>query len=358
VEGEEMIEVRKLSVNLGDFSLEDIDLSVGDGEYLVIMGPTGAGKTLLLQTILGFIEPEEGKIIVDGRDVTKLPPEMRNLSYVPQEYALFPHMSVFDNIAFGLKVRGKSSSEVRERVGEISEILRISHLLERKPITLSGGERQRVALARALVIEPKAVLMDEPLSAIHRSLREELQAFLKEIHSKLGFTAIHVTHDHLEASYLGDRIALIVGGRIIKVGSLEELRDDPGASEFMGPENILRGRAERRENFTVIRVNSIDLISAYESEGDVLVIVRPEDIFIHPLGELPKTSARNLLEAEVIAVKYRPPVYEVSLEASGVKLRSFLTKQALEELDVREGRRVLISMKASALKILPYMGRF
>jgi len=348
-----MIEVRNLRVDLGDFSLKDIDLSVRDGEYLVVMGPTGAGKTLLLQTILGFVEPKEGKIIVDGRDVTKLPPEMRELSYVPQEYALFPHMSVFDNIAFGLKVRGASSAEVRERVREISEILRISHLLGRKPITLSGGEKQRVALARALITEPKAVLMDEPLSAIHRSLREELQAFLKEIHSRLGFTAIHVTHDHLEASYLGDRIALIAGGRVVKIGRLEELRDDPEASDFIGPENILRGRAERKEGFTIVRVNDIEFISAYESEGDVLVIVRPEDIFVHPSGELPKVSARNVLEARVLTVRYRPPIYEISLETSGVKLRSFLTKQALEELDVREGRRILISMKASALKLLP-----
>jgi len=352
MEGEGMIEVRNLRVNLGDFSLEDINLSVHDGEYLVVMGPTGAGKTLLLRTILGFIEPSEGKIIIDGRDVTKLPPEMRGLSYVPQEYALFPHMSVFDNIAFGLKLR-KSSAEVRERVKEISEILKISHLLGRKPINLSGGERQRVALARALIIEPKAVLMDEPLSAVHRSLREELQAFLKEIHSKLGFTAIHVTHDHLEASYLGDRIALISGGKVVRIGRLEELRDDPEALDFMGPENILRGKAERKEGFTVVRVNDIEFISAYESEGDVLVILRPEDIFLHPLGELPKISARNIIEAQVLTVKYRPPVYEVLLESSGVKLRSFLTKQALEELDVREGRRVLISMKASALKILP-----
>lgn len=351
-----MIEVRDLSLKLGSFEIRDLKLEVSEGEYLVVMGPSGSGKTVLLQSLLGIIKPLRGRVFVDGRDVTDAPPESRGLSYVPQDYALFPHMSVFDNIAYGLRVRGLSKREVTERVKEIAGIMEISNLLNRKPVTLSGGEKQRVALARGLVVNPKGLLLDEPLSALHRGMREDLQAFLKKLHGELGFTAIHVTHDHVEAAYLGDRIAVMIDGKILGIGKLEELLRNPAderVAEVLCCENLLRGYAIKKGELTSVRIGEIELKSAYPAEGEVLVLIRPEEVYIHQSAEVGKISARNLLIAVVEAVEFTPPVYTLSLNVRGVLLKSIVTKQALEDLGIDRGKEFAVSMKASAVRLIP-----
>ncbi len=209
-----MIVIKDLIVNLKDFTLTIPELSVDDGEYLVIMGPSGVGKTVLIHTLVGFIKPTEGSIIVDGKDITNEPPEKRGLVLIPQDYGLFPHMSVFDNIAYGLKVRGLSVDVIREKVLRIAEVLEITNILSKYPHELSGGEQQRVALARALVVEPKVLLMDEPLSSLDPRLRIKSIEFIKRLRRRLGFTAMHITHNLLEALELGDRIAYIEGGEL------------------------------------------------------------------------------------------------------------------------------------------------
>ena len=209
-----MIVIKDLIVNLKDFTLTIPELSVDDGEYLVIMGPSGVGKTVLIHTLVGFIKPTKGSIIVDGKDITNEPPEKRGLVLIPQDYGLFPHMSVFDNIAYGLKVRGLSDDAIKERVIRIAEVLEITSILSRYPHELSGGEQQRVALARALVVEPKVLLMDEPLSSLDPRLRIKSIEFIKRLRRRLGFTAMHITHNLLEALELGDRIAYIEGGEL------------------------------------------------------------------------------------------------------------------------------------------------
>lgn len=351
-----MIEVRGLSVRLAGFGIEGLDLEVGEGEYLVVMGPSGAGKTLLLQCVLGVVRPASGRIIVDGRDVTHAPPELRGFSYVPQDYALFPHMSVFDNIAFGLRARGLGGEEVRSKVGGLAEVMGISHLLSRKPATLSGGEKQRVALARGLVVDPKALLLDEPLSALHRAMREELQAFMRKLHEELRFTALHVTHDIVEASYLGDRVALMYGGRLLRVGRLEELLEDLGdrrVVDILGYENLLKGVARREGQLTSVRVGGVELKSAYEAEGEVLVLVRPEDVYVHHPEDVGRVSARNVLRAVVEGVEYRPPIYVVSFRVGSLTLRSSVTKQVVEDFSISKGREFVISVKATAVKLIP-----
>lgn len=351
-----MIEVRNLRVRLGSFEIKDLDLEVDSGEYLVVMGPSGSGKTLLLRCMLGIVKPIEGRVIVDGEDVTGAPLELRGLSYVPQEYALFPHMSVFDNIAFGLRVRGFSRSEIVRKVEELARTMEISHLLNRKPATLSGGEKQRVALARGLAVNPKALLLDEPLSSLHKGIREELQAFLKRLHRELSFTAVHVTHDPLEAGYLGDRIAAMVDGQILGIGRLEELIRSPRdrrIADVFGSENLLKGYAERRGSLTSVRVNDMELKSTCEAEGEVLVLIRPEDIYLHSPSEVGVVSARNVFRAIVEDIEFTPPTYTLRLEVGGILLRSSVTKQALEELGIERRKEFVISVKATAVRLVP-----
>jgi len=205
--------------NLGSFRL-NVEFSMGRG-YCVILGPTGAGKSLLLELIAGIVKPDRGRVVMDGEDITEIPPEKRGIGFVPQDYALFPHMNVRKNIAYGL--RHEKGHKKDKRVKEIAEKLGISHLLDREPATLSGGERQRVALARALVIKPKLILLDEPLSAVDLGTKEKLINELKYIHSEFEIPIVHVTHDVIEAAMLAEEMAVVMDGRIIKAGGVEDI---------------------------------------------------------------------------------------------------------------------------------------
>jgi len=212
-----MIEIKGLLVELSGFTLSINKLNIHEREYLVILGPSGVGKTILLLALAGIVKPVKGSIRINGADVTRYPPEKRGVALVPQNYALFPHMSVYDNIAYGLRVRRVPEQEIKERVNEVAKRLGIIHLLHRKPVTLSGGEQQRVALARALVVEPELLLLDEPLSALDPGLRASAIKLLRRLHSELGFTAIHVTHNLAEALSLATRIAYMEKGRLVGV---------------------------------------------------------------------------------------------------------------------------------------------
>ncbi len=231
-----------------DFRLENVSFEVKRGEYFVILGHSGAGKTLLLELIAGIHKPDRGKIYLNGKDITELPPEEREIAYIPQNYALFPHMSVYDNVAYGLKVRKVGREEIDDTVRELAEILGISHLLNRKPKTLSGGEKQRVAIARALAIKPKVLLLDEPLSSVDPCMRSKLIREMRRWHRNIGFTAIHVTHDFDEAFALGDRICVMINGKIERIGGCKEVFESPRSvrvAEFMGynvltPEEALK----------------------------------------------------------------------------------------------------------------------
>jgi molybdate/tungstate transport system ATP-binding protein len=222
-----VIELAKLQVSFGEFALRDLSLRIAKGEYWVILGPSGCGKSVLMQTIAGFFSPDRGHIFVEGRDVTALPPERRKMGLVFQQAALFPHKSVRENIAYGLRARRVPTEEIDRTVSELVERLGLGGILGRPVPTLSGGEAQRVAVARALAIHPDLLLLDEPMSALDHNTRLELQAELARIHRELALTTLHVTHSREEAAALGDHVAIMLGGRIVQRGTSAEVQTRP-----------------------------------------------------------------------------------------------------------------------------------
>jgi len=238
-----ILSVRDLSVAYGQTRILDgISLDLEQGEFLALLGRSGCGKTTLLRTIGGFMRPEHGQVRIDGIDVTRLSPEARPTAMVFQSYALWPHMTVFGNIAYGLKLRGVPKPEITRRIDEVLGLLRLDGLADRKVTALSGGQRQRVALGRALAVAPRLLLLDEPLSNLDARIRLDLRHEIRDLLKRLGVTAVHVTHDREEAMVMADRLALMNGGQIVQQGAPAELYDRPASSfvaDFMGASNII-----------------------------------------------------------------------------------------------------------------------
>jgi spermidine/putrescine transport system ATP-binding protein len=237
-----LVEIKNASKRYGEHAaLEDVSLGVRRGEFLTLLGPSGSGKTTLLRLVAGFAEPESGQVLIEGRDASGLPPYRRNVNTVFQHYALFPHLSVFRNVAFGLEQKNLSSGEIERRVRRVLELVELPGKEDRYPSQLSGGEQQRVALARALVLEPTVLLLDEPLGSLDQKLRQQMQVELKRLQQRLGITFVFVTHDQGEALVMSDRIAVINGGHLEQVGTPEEIYERPRTrfvAEFMGVENF------------------------------------------------------------------------------------------------------------------------
>lgn len=227
-----MLKLEHINKKLGDFKLKDISFQVKEGEYFVILGPTGTGKSIVLETIAGVHSPDSGSIYINNMDISNVPPQHRNIGFVYQDYLLFPHLSVRENIIFGLKAKKMPRCSMEKVLNEISTMLNIEHLLNRSTLTLSGGEQQRVAFARAIVTSPKILLLDEVSSALDPHTKEVFQHNLKSLHKKLKTTTIHITHDFNEALYLADRIAVMRNGEIQQIGTTDEIFNHP-KSEFI-----------------------------------------------------------------------------------------------------------------------------
>lgn len=225
-----MIKLNNVCITLGNFSLNNVNLEIANGEYFTILGPTGTGKTVILEMISGLYNPESGQIFIENVDASSIPPEKRGIGFVYQDYALFPHLNIFKNIAFGLQLRKETPEIITRNVQELAELLNITHLLNRYPGTLSGGEQQRVALARALVLKPKIMLMDEPLSALDPNTKKVLCLELKRIHERYKCTIVHVTHDFEEARFLANKVGIILNGKVKQVG--------PPSDVFLNPQDL------------------------------------------------------------------------------------------------------------------------
>jgi len=280
-----MIVVERLVKEFGDVrAVDDVSLEIAAGEFFSMLGPSGCGKTTTLRVIAGFEEPDAGRVLLDGEDVTFVTPRRRNVNMVFQDYALFPHMTVADNVSFGLKLKRVAAAESRARVDELLAVVRLEGYEDRRPAELSGGQRQRVALARALVNRPAALLLDEPLGALDLKLRREMQLELKRIQQSTGTTFVYVTHDQEEALTMSDRIAVMEGGVVQQVDAPRALYEHPGTSfvaDFIGTSNLLGlSGAAQRNGHTVLELGDGMRIVGPEGAGE-WITVRPEKVRIN-----------------------------------------------------------------------------
>ena len=279
-----IIEIKNVSKSFGDKCiLRDVSIFVKQGEFLTLLGPSGCGKTTLLRMIAGFGSPDSGEILINGTDITNMPPHERPVNTVFQRYALFPHLDVYENIAFGLKLQKVPEAEIEKRVRKVLKMVSMTDYEDRDVDSLSGGQQQRVAIARAIVNQPKVLLLDEPLSALDLKMRKDMQIELKEMHRKLGITFIYVTHDQEEALTLSDTIVVLDDGNIRQVGTPTDIYNEPQnafVADFIGESNILNGKMikDKLVEFAGHEFECVD--EGFGENVDVDVVVRPEDIYI------------------------------------------------------------------------------
>jgi len=342
----------RITKSYGDNTvIEDLSLEIADGEFVSLLGPSGSGKTTLLMMMAGFEDPSAGSIWLDGIRVDRLPPHKRNMGVVFQSYALFPHMTVGENVAFPLKMRHVPRGEIRERVQRALEMVELTTLSHRRPVQLSGGQQQRVALARALVFEPRVVLMDEPLGALDKRLRQQMQLDIRDLHNRLGLTIVFVTHDQSEALTMSDRIAVFNKGRIEQVGAPHEIYDCPGTrfvAEFIGETNMLEGEAETDDGGTLIRLangSPLRLRQQRAPGSKVEVSIRPERIMLDP-----NLDEENVFEARVTDCVYFGDHTRFKLDVGGSRL---LATSQTRGRTWQPGSSVKVGFKSDDCWILP-----
>ena len=346
-----MLELRKISKRLGDFYLQNINLTVKDEEYLVILGPTGTGKTVLLEIIAGMYPPDEGEIYFDGHNISRLDPEERQIGFVYQDYLLFPHLNVRDNILFALKIRKTHQANMKMQLEEMTDMLHIQHLLKRYPASLSGGEQQRVAIARALISSPKLLLLDEPLSALDPQNREIFQQEIKRIHQQTGIITMHITHDFREANAIADRIAVFHNGQIEQVDSPDIIFNKPEShfvAAFLGAENIYEGNIEGYGESKKLLVGSMEISVVTACEGQVKAVIRPEDIIL--ARDRVSSSARNCFRGEIVEIIPQGMIVKVKLDV-GAPLSVMITKKSAEEMGIGCGQMVYAIFKSTGIHI-------
>lgn len=319
------IALRGISKMFGPVTaLHPVDLDVERGEFLTLLGPSGSGKTTLLNLLAGATEPTTGAILLDGRDITRMPPRERGIGMVFQNYALMPHMTVYENVAYPLRARHEPSKVIRAKVTEALERVGLRGFENRKPRQLSGGQQQRVGIARCIVYSPAIIMMDEPLGALDKNLREQMQGEIKRLHKDLGTTIIYVTHDQEEALNMSDRICLMRMGEIVQLGAPDELYFQPRnrfVAEFIGESNLIGGRMNDDGQMVIAGTASITIPGDIRGEGaDLLVMVRPEKVLIRDIHE-PVAQGSNCLSGHVTSYSFIGGATRVSVKTeSGLNM--------------------------------------
>ncbi|MGD9215681.1 MAG: ABC transporter ATP-binding protein [Desulfobacteraceae bacterium] len=377
----DMVDFKNVEFTIGTFSLHDINFSIKDGEYFVILGPSGNGKTQLLKLLAGLNRPKSGEIWIDGTRRDHLPPEERDIGYVFQDQVLFPHMNVYDNIAFSLNLKKMDKSEKKAKIESMADILGISYMLERSTINLSGGEKQRVALARAMVMGPKVLIMDEPYAALDRNLQERLTLEARELHQQLKQTTIHVTHNQEEAITLADRLCILENGRIKMIDTPDKVFRNPTSTfvaNFVCTENIYENAVVENDDGEVLRLQfngyqvfcnylkTADRICISESDdrgffhcsrelsgitGAVTYCVRPECTLLH--SSYPENLKRNVFKGEVVKIFDRGLMFQSNIKVSDAFLIVNLTmRKRFLDMNINTGSEVYLSFDETNVHII------
>ena len=351
-----MIHTDKLLFRIGEFQLDQVSIEVLKGEYFSLLGPPGSGKTLFLECLCGLVRIASGHIYIDGTDVTDIEPRARGIGYVPQDYALFPNLSVERNISFGLRVNNRSREEINNKVRRSAEMLGIKHLLKRSVYGLSGGEKQRVALARALVMEPKVLLLDEPVCALDEATRQEVCVQLHNIQRLLGLTTIHVSHNLEETFSVADKAAILYQGRLQQIGAMDELLRRPQnefVARFMRCRNIFSGQVltqEPESSNTRVRVGDVVLLVPGKHEGRIKFIIRPESILLST--EQKSGTVNNKLQVMLIRSRDFGNYVQVELKGA-LDLVAHLSHAAFAELKVKPQTKLIAVLQAENIHVIP-----
>jgi spermidine/putrescine transport system ATP-binding protein len=336
-------------------AVDSIDASINAGEFFSLLGPSGCGKTTTLRMIAGFVRPTAGEILLDGVDVAQVPPHRRNVHTVFQNYALFPHLDVFDNVAFGLRRRRVAKDEVRQRVNEAIELVELGGLAGRRPQQLSGGQQQRVALARALVLRPAVLLLDEPLGALDAKIRKQLRMELKSLQEEVGITFVFVTHDQEEALSMSDRVAVMSAGRIEQIGTPAAVYESPATvfvADFLGVSNLMDAETlDRGPHHCTVAVGDFRLRAAcgdLSASGAVKIVARPERVRLLEHGD----QQGNCLPGMVERTVYVGASLQVMVRlATGAQVQASIANTGATD-DYRQGTPVSVHLPADALRIL------
>jgi ABC-type Fe3+/spermidine/putrescine transport system ATPase subunit len=397
-----MIRIEGLTIVLESFKIEDLHIQIDDEEFHFLLGPTGSGKTLILESIMGLFKPKQGKIWIGDREVQNLPPEQREISYVPQDLALFPHLKVRENILFGIRARNHDPKVYEKYIDSLIDVMRIGHLLERYPANLSGGEKKRVALLRALAPKPKLLLLDEPLSGLDPSIKAEIQHLLKILHSSFHPTTLCVTHDFEEAYFLGDGITICIDGRVEQVGKRDDVFLRPRSrkvAQFLGAKNLYRAKILRKEETfrrVILGVNPVRNSSgalnpagiilksnpAAEQRGiisngvnglqfsvpmnlpqdkmevgdEVDLFIRPEEVMIIREGKPVKDFLKqNIFEGKILDTIDRGRYHMVYFETTEGKIRFEISipNYAFRNLNLSIGKTIKVALREESLWMMP-----
>ena len=350
----ELVGLRKQFADV--VAVDEIDLDVPGGEFFSLLGPSGCGKTTTLRLIAGFERPDSGRIVLDGEDMAATPPHRRKVNTVFQSYALFPHLDVFDNVAFGLRRRREKRDQVRGKVLEVLDAVQLGGLERRRPSQLSGGQQQRVALARALVLNPSVLLLDEPLGALDAKLRKALQIELKSIQEQFGITFVYVTHDQEEALTMSDRIAVMANGQVEQVATPTEMYEAPQTvfvADFLGVSNLMAVTVEGRDG-SACRVRLGDFVlralhGELGARGATRVVIRPERVRVEPYETAAENSVPGMIERVVYLGSSEQLVVRL---ATGDVVQALLVNDGTAR-DLAQGTPVRVHLPAEALRVLP-----